>query len=90
MHTVWDPAKAQENRAKHGVSFPDAEPALFDPHAITHEDAYAEGEQRFVTVGVDALGRVVVVVYTYRGETVRIISARKATRNESRAYERRV
>ena len=90
MHTVWDLEKAKENRAKHGVSFPDAEPVLFDPNAITREDEYAEGEQRFVTVGLDALGRVLVVVYTYRGETVRLISARKATRNESRAYERRV
>ena len=67
MQTVWDPEKAKENRAKHGVSFPDAEPVLFDPHAITREDEYAEGEQRFVTVGVDALGRVLVVVYNISG-----------------------
>jgi uncharacterized protein len=90
MHTTWDPEKAKENRTKHGVSFPDAEPVLFDPHAITREDEQAEGEQRFVTVGLDALGRVLVVVYTYWGETIRIISARQATRNERREYERRI
>jgi len=90
MQIVWDPEKAKEKRSKHGVAFPDAEPVLFDPHAITREDEQAEGEQRFVTVGLDALGRVLVVVYTYRGETVRLISARKATHNESRVYARRI
>jgi uncharacterized DUF497 family protein len=90
MHAAWDPEKAKENRVKHGVSFPDAEPVLFDPNAITREDERAEGEQRFVTVGLDALGRVLVVVYTYREETIRIISARQATRNERRTYERRI
>jgi uncharacterized DUF497 family protein len=90
MQIVWDPEKARENRRKHGVAFPDAEIVLFDPHAITREDELAEDEQRFATVGLDALGRVLVVVYTYRGETVRLISARKATRNESRVYARRI
>lgn len=71
-------------------SFPDAEAVLFAPHGITREDDSAEGERRFVTLGLDALGRVLVVVYTYRGDTLRIISARKATRNEVRTYERRV
>lgn len=60
MQIIWDPEKTKENRSKHGVAFPDAEPALFDPHAITREDEYAEGEQRFVTVGLDALGRALV------------------------------
>jgi uncharacterized DUF497 family protein len=75
---------------KHRVSFPDAEVVLFDPHGITREDDSAEGEQRFVTLGLDALGRVLVVVYAYRDDTLRIISARKATRNEVRTYEERV
>jgi uncharacterized DUF497 family protein len=56
MQIVWDPEKAKENRNKHGVAFSDAEPVLFDPHAITREDEQAEGEQRFVTIGLDALG----------------------------------
>jgi hypothetical protein len=90
MQIVWGPEKAKENRSKHGGAFPDAEPVLFDPHAITREDEQAEGEQRFVTAGRDALGRVLVVVYTYRGETVRLISARKATLNESIVYARRI
>ena len=90
MRVEWDPDKAKANRVKHGVSFPDAEAVLFDPHGITREDDSADGEERFVTLGLDALGRVLVVVYTYRGDTLRIISARKATRNEVRTYERRV
>ena len=56
MQIVWDPEKAKENRSKHGVAFPDAEPVLFDPHAITREDGQAEGEQRFVTVGLGCIG----------------------------------
>jgi uncharacterized protein len=74
---------------KNGVSFLDTEAALFDPHGITREDDSADGEERFVTLGLDALGRVLVVVYTY-GDPLRIISARKATCNEVRTYERRV
>lgn len=86
MNVDWDPNKA--NRADHGVSFPDAEVVLYDPNGITRQDESSEGEQRFVTVGLDALARVLVVVYTYRGDTIRMISARKATRNEVRTYER--
>jgi uncharacterized DUF497 family protein len=70
------------------VSFPDAEAVLFDPHGITRKDDSADGEQRCVTLGLDALDRVLVVVYTYRGDTLRIIAARKATRNEVRTYAR--
>jgi uncharacterized DUF497 family protein len=88
MNVDWDPNKAKANRADHGVSFPDAEVVLYDPHGITREDERSEGEQRFVTVGLDALARVLVVVYTYRGDTIRMISARQATRNEVRTYER--
>ena len=56
------PRESQGKPEQHGVAFPDAEHALFDPHAITREDEQAEGEQRFVTIGLDALGRVLVVV----------------------------
>jgi len=55
--------------------------------ALTIEDETTESEQRFVSVGADALNRVVVVVYTYRGEDIRLISARRATRRERKAYE---
>ena len=88
MNIDWDPNKARANSASHGVLFSDAEAVLYDPNGITRENDRAEGEQRFVTVGLDALGRALVVVYTYRGGTIRIISARRATRNEVRAYER--
>jgi uncharacterized DUF497 family protein len=88
MNVDWDLNKAKANHADHGVSFPDAEVVLYDPNGITREDESSEGEQRFVTVGLDALARVLVVVYTYRGDTIRMISARKATRNEVRTYER--
>ena len=87
MEVTWDPRKARANLLKHGVRFSDAEGVLFDPNAITQEDPSAEREQRFVSVGMDSLGRVLVVVYTYRGDDLRLISARRATRKERRQYE---
>lgn len=86
MDTNWDPAKAHANLARHGVAFADAELALWDPAGLTREDPDAEAEARFVTVGADALGRIVAVVYTHRGDDVRLISARPATRREKDAY----
>lgn len=79
----FDPAKARANLAKHKASFAHAEQALRDVHAVTIEDPDALGEQRFVTLGMDALGRILVVVHTPRGERIRLISARKASRGES-------
>ena len=86
MEYEFDPAKARLNLRKHGVSFAHAEQALRDEGAITIEDPDAEGEQRFVTLGMDALGRVLVVVHAQRGERTRVISARKASRGETRKY----
>ncbi len=86
VETNWDPAKARANLARHGVAFGDAELALWDPAGLTREDPDAEGETRFVTVGADALGRIVAVVYAWRGDDVRLISARPATRREKEAY----
>jgi uncharacterized protein len=83
----WDPAKARANLTKHGVDFADASIALEDEFAVTIEDRSARGEQRFVTLCRDPINRVIVVAYTDRGETVRIISARKATSRERQAYE---
>ena len=83
----WDPRKAMANRLKHGVRFSDAEAVLFDPVALTRDDPDAIGEARFVTVGVDAAGRVLVLVYTYREDRIRIVSVRKATRKEKAQYE---
>jgi hypothetical protein len=63
----WDPAKAQENLRVHGVNFAVARDVFEDENALTIEDFDAEGEQRFRTLGLDGLGRLLVVVYTYRG-----------------------
>lgn len=86
MYIEFDPAKAAANLKKHGVSFAHAEQALRDQLAITVEDPDAENEQRLVSLGMDALGRVLVVVHTPRGELTRLISARKASPGEAEQY----
>lgn len=86
MSFEWDSQKAAANLSKHGVDFADAVTVFADDLAITVPDQQSQ-EDRFVTLGVDALGRLLVVVYTWRGENVRIISARRATRRERREYE---
>jgi uncharacterized DUF497 family protein len=88
MDVTWDPQKAESNFRKHGVRFSDAETVLFDPLALTLSYQNVDGEQRFVTVGSDAIGRIIVTVYTYRGGTIRLISARKATATERKQYEK--
>jgi uncharacterized DUF497 family protein len=86
MEYEWDSAKAQHNWEKHRIRFADAVAALEDEFARTIPDDHAD-EARFITIGEDAFGRILVVVYTYRGEaTIRIISARKATRREGQMY----
>lgn len=82
----WDPDKAEANQRKHGVDFADAALVLTDELALTMPDSSPD-EERFVTIGSDALGRVLVVTYSWRGDDVRLISARKATRAERRQYE---
>lgn len=69
------------------MHFSDAEAVLLDPNALSFEDTEAQGEQRFVVIGMDHLWRLLVVVYTDRGNRVRLISARSATRSERRKYE---
>jgi uncharacterized DUF497 family protein len=86
MAIEFDPAKARSNFRKHRVHFADAEQVLRDEMAITVEDPGAEGEQRFVTLGMDAIGRVLVVVHTPRGENTRLISARMASPAEVEQY----
>ena len=88
MRYEWDNQKRKSNLEKHGIEFADAISALDDTAALTRQDEEAE-ELRFVTLGSDATGRLLVVVYTYRDEdVVRIISARRATRAERTVYER--
>ena len=87
MDFEWDPAKARSNLTKHGISFSDVETAFYDQYAISISDPGVSTEERFILVGTDALGTIVVVVYTYRGNSIRIISARKATKSERKSYE---
>ena len=86
MAVEFDPAKARANLRKHGVSFAHGEQALRDPMASTMEDPDSTGEQRFITLGMDALGRIIVVVHTQREERTRLISVRKASRGEAEQY----
>ncbi len=87
MEVEWDLNKADRNLQKHGVHFSDAEAVLFDPNALSFEDMTAQGEQRFIAIGMDHLWRVLVVVYTDRDNRTRLISARPATRTERHNYE---
>jgi uncharacterized protein len=84
----WDAAKAEQNLAKHGVSFEEATTALRDPLSATGVDPdHSFGEERFVTFGVSSRGRLLVVAHTEREDIIRIISAREATRPERKIYE---
>ncbi len=86
MEYEWDPRKAVANLKKHGVDFAEAISVLSDDLALTIVESHPD-ENRFVTMGTDPLGRVLVVVYAMRTEKIRIISARKATPRERRQYE---
>jgi uncharacterized DUF497 family protein len=83
----WDPAKAKTNVAKHRVRFAEAITVLEDDLALTIRDPFSEEEERWITLGRDALGSLLVVVYTWRGESARLISARLATARETTQYE---
>lgn len=82
----WDPDKAFANFSKHGVPFSDAVSVLKDELALTVRDPYSEEEERWITLGMDLLGRLLVVIYVWRGETIRFISARPATPRERQDY----
>lgn len=82
----WDSKKAQTNWRKHKIDFADAATIFEDELAITVSDESSD-EERFITLGRDALGRVLVVVYTWRGDNIRLISARKATAQEREEHE---
>ena len=89
----WDPAKALTNTVKHDVTFDQAATVLLDALALTvYDEANSREEERWFTLGFDAIGRLLAVSHTYRSiepnrARIRIISARKATRREQRAYE---
>jgi uncharacterized DUF497 family protein len=88
----WDRRKASLNRRKHGVSFDDATTVFSDPLSATIPDPLhsGPGEERFVTMGLSARGNLLVVVHLNSGETIRIFSARRATRSERRKYEKTI
>ncbi len=85
----WDPGKANQNVRKHGIRFADAVAVLEDEFALTVRDPFSEQEERWITLGKDAFGRLLIVVYTWRGGRIRLISARRATARERRQYEKR-
>ena len=86
MAIEFDPAKGAKNLRKHRVSFAHAEQVLHDERALTIEDPDSEGEPRYITLGMDALGRVLVVIHTPRGANTRLISARRASPAEAKEY----
>ena len=83
----WDKTKNRGNLAKHGVDFADAVAVFEDPLALMRRDPEARGEPRFVALGVDGFGRHLVVVFTERESSIRLISARLATKQERKSYE---
>ena len=88
MKIEWDPKKAKLNLRKHGVSFEEAATTLSDPMAATGADPdHSSSEDRYITFGVSEKGRLVVVSHTEKDQTIRIISARKASKGERKLYE---
>lgn len=88
MKIEWDPKKGRSNLRKHKVSFEEAATALSDPMAATGSDPdHSFGEFRYITFGMSERGRLLVVAHTEQGETIRIISARLASKGERRIYE---
>lgn len=86
MEVEWDAGKARANLAKHGVDLADAATALSDTRALTRPDPDAVDEERFVSLGMDARGQLLLTVFTYREDTLRVISSRKASRAERHLY----
>jgi len=88
LNFEWDENKARTNQAKHGVGFHEAATVFGDPLSLTIPDpAHSEIEERFIIVGHSSGGKLLVVVHTERGDNIRIISARRASRRERKQYE---
>jgi len=87
MEFEWDEAKANANLLKHGIDFADVPPCFDDDRALTLADPDSEGEERFLTMAMDAYGRVLVTCFAYREAAIRIISSRRASPGERRRYE---
>ena len=88
MELEWDPGKAADNLRKHGVGFVEASTIFADPLEVTIPDPeHSEGETRFLSLGLSTDARLLVVAYTEREGTIRIIHARAAASKERRTYE---
>ena len=88
MKFEWDPAKDEANRAKHGIGFEEAATVFGDRSALSWEDpGHSIGEYRTLTLGYTDRGRLAIVAHTERGERIRIITARLASRTERDLYE---
>jgi uncharacterized DUF497 family protein len=88
MRFKWDPRKEQSNKRDHSVEFQEATTVFGDGLAVTAADPdHSLGEERMITVGQSALGRLLVVCHTEEGDTIRIISARRASAHERKIYE---
>ena len=90
MSIHFDPVKAAINLQKHGIHFAEAEMVLQDQMALTIEDPDTAGEQRWITMGADSMARILLVVYTYRSDQARVISVRKASRQEREKYHAQI
>jgi uncharacterized protein len=91
----WDPAKARQNARKHRVKFERGATVFLDPNALSlFDEQHSDDEERWTTLGLDHTGTLLVICHTYGEETeisarVRLISARKATKNETKQYQRK-
>jgi hypothetical protein len=84
----WDDEKAENNRKKHGISFDEAATIFNDPNIATIPDPdHSKSEERFVSIGMSFIARVLTVIHTFRKTRIRLISARKATKAEKNIYE---
>jgi uncharacterized protein len=90
MKIEFDSRQAASNLKKHGVTFDEAATCLLDPQALVHEDSDAEGESRWALLSMSYQARLLVVIYTVRGESIRLISARKPTVKEVNCYAGRI
>ena len=88
MDFEWDDAKAESNERKHGVPFAEGETVFADPLSLTgYDPGHSDDEDRYITMGMSTEGRLLIVSHTDRGDKVRLISAREASRRERRDYE---
>jgi uncharacterized DUF497 family protein len=84
----WDDEKATNNLKKHGVSFEEGATIFNDPKVATISDPdHSEDEERFISIGISVIRRLLTVIHTYRKTRIRLISARKATKAEKNNYE---